>query len=109
MNSLDQDDLVGLNTQFLAAIFPATLLEVKGGQFHFFAIVQPREVFVEELQIDGFDVLEIGFAPFVQRRLLTVDEVVVHRDGHRSEAVDAQLDGQSFGERGLARGGRPGY
>ena len=44
VNTLDRDDLAGFDAQCHAVIFPAALLEVKTGQFHLFAIIQPHRL-----------------------------------------------------------------
>ena len=108
VDAFEDDDLVGGEGEGFAFEFHAAGFEVEAGHVDGLAGVEGVEMLVEEGEVDGFDVFEVVVAFFVAGGVFAVDEVVVDGDGDGSEAVDAELDGEAFGEGGLAGGGGSG-
>ena len=63
---------------------------------------------VEELKVEGIERFVIVIAVLIARGVFTVYEVVVQRDGVRTQAVGHQLHAEAFAESGFSgRRGRP--
>ena len=60
----------------------------------------------EERKVESMEMFEVPLSVLVARCILTVDEVVVHGDDHRTYAVDHELDSQTLGECGFTRRAR---
>ena len=63
---------------------------------------------VEKRHIECLQYLKIIVATLVPRRLFPIHKVIIQRQGKGVDAVSQQLDGETFGEGGLARSGRAG-
>ena len=63
---------------------------------------------VEEVDVQGVEMLEVVVALAIPRVVLPIDEVVVQGEGHGPEAAGEKLDGEPLGEGGLARRRRTG-
>ncbi len=88
---------------------PAARFEIEPGDRHFAAFEQVGQVAVEQVQVQGVQGFEIAFAARVQGTGFAVDEIVVHGQGQRPDAVDLQLGGQALGKGGLAGSRRTGH
>ena len=63
---------------------------------------------IKERQIKGVKRFVIVFSIGSQRRLVTIDKIIIQRNRERIQPVDPELYLKTLGERGLSRCGRPG-
>ena len=108
MDTLDDEDVGGVEFQVLATLFALPFLEIILGQFHLLSCEKRVELLIEQRDIEGIETLEVVVALSVSRGVVTVDEIVVERHHHRSAAVAHQLYGQSFAGGSLATRRRSG-
>ena len=80
VNSFDDEHILFVEAQLMAASLAMPRLEVEAWQFDRFARQQRTQLLVEEVDIECLKTFEIILALSVARRLLAVHEVVVHRD-----------------------------
>ena len=94
--------------KFLSVILAFAGSEVICRYFHFLAGKQAHYVFLKGLVVHGVEIIEVVLAIRQKRRVHSVYEVVVGREGYRRKAARAQLDAQSTAESGLTRTAWPG-
>lgn len=100
----DQYHVVG-HLHGLTVVVAVAVFEVEGWEFHLLACQQLVELGVEEVEVDGVEMLEVPFAVLVFGCVFAVDEVVVHGEDHGADAEHGELHGEAFAEGGLAGGG----
>ena len=61
------------------------------------------QLFVEQWQIQGMQMLKVVVALLVEWCLFTIQEVVIERDAYWFDAVDGQLHAETFTGSGLSR------
>ena len=108
VDALDDENVVGLHAQLLAALLAASRLEVIFRQLYLLATEERVELVVDELEIEGIDALVVIFALVVLGRVLTVDKIVVERNLQRFDAVGQQVYAQTLAGGGLSGGRRTG-
>ena len=102
MDSLDDEDVLGAQAElFPRRSFAQKKIEV--GQLHLVPRQKSLEVGVEELQIQGIDVLEIVLALLVPGGVVPIDKVFVQRQGHGAESRELDLDPEPPGGGGFPR------
>ncbi len=108
VDALDQQQLVVLEPHEAVAGGAPARLEVELGHGHLAPLEQVGQVAVEQVEVEGFQGLEVELAALVARAGFAGDEIVVHGQGQRPDAVDLQLRRQALAEGGLAGGRRAG-
>ena len=102
MDALNHQYGIVVETQLFATHLRCTCGEVVARQLHLLATEEGCELFVQQRQVQGVQILEVVVALLVAWRLVTIEEIVVERDGHRFDAVDSQLHTESFAGCGLS-------
>ena len=77
MYAFDDEHVVGVHPQFLAALHTLARREVIAWQLHLLAIEQCVELLVHKRQVKCPDALEVVVAGLVARCQLPVNEIVV--------------------------------
>ena len=108
MDALDDEYLVVVQTQSATAHLAPACLEVVARQLHLLAVEQGVHLFVQQVEVQGVQVLKVVVAIGLARRLVAVHEVVVERYGDRLDAVGSKLHGESLAGRRLATARRTG-
>ena len=102
VDAFNNQNILRSELQIIPFVFTKACFKVKTGHFHPFSRQQIRHILIEFFHINGFQTFEIIVALFVQRRLIPVYEIIVHRDGMRYQAMGFQLDGKTMGKGGLS-------
>ena len=103
MYALHHENVALTHLHLLTARTALARYEVVTRQLHLLATEQLRKLTVEQLKVESVQRLIVVRTIGVQRCLLAVNEVVVQRDGHGTNAVAYQLYAQTLARRGLSR------
>ena len=92
MDTLHDEDVLLVELHHVAAEATPSFLEVEAGNFDRLAFQELVELLSEEVQVHGAQCLEVILAFLVDRRAVSVDEVVVQFDDLRVHPEDAALE-----------------
>ena len=102
MDTFDNQHRITCQLQLFAVPFALARGEVVFRNLHTLAFHQPRQVVLQQGIVHRLDVVEVVVAIGQLGRIHAIDEIVVGRERHRTQATGQQLDGESLAERGLS-------
>ena len=108
MNSLDNNWLIVLNGE-KGVILPLSHPRDKiiPWDLDFLTGKETNHILIKEFCIQCINGFVIILPLFIQRGILTVEEIIIQRDHYRAKSIDTQLYPQSLSEGGLPGRGRP--
>ena len=95
MNSFDYENVIRTELLKVALVFSGSDLKVKCRNLDSFSCKKSVHVFIEKLYVNSFKAFEIVISVFVQRRIRSVDKIIVNRNGMRLKAERTKLYGKS--------------
>ena len=96
-----------MKAEFLTALLARACWEVVAWQLDLVTAEECCQLLVQQGKVQGMQVLEVVVSLIVERRFVTIQEVVVKRDTHRHDAIDGELHAKTFACRSLTAGRGP--
>ena len=101
MDTFHHQHLAFVQTQLPATLHTLTCGEVIAWQFNLLTTEQRVHLLSQQWQVQGVQVLEVVITCGITGSKLTVQEIVVERDGNRFDAIHSQLHREALTRGGL--------